>query len=98
MGTKVSYRSTRSGNEAGAEIMDPVEFFNEIFDAEGPEKYKILFDALPADKQAEFHAIFDGSVDFSESATGMMWLAEHDDEHEFLNAQMAKVKALIDSV
>ena len=93
---KVQYKQKRDGNEAGAEITDPKEFFKMMFEEEDQyAKTKAAFSQMPADKQAEFKAVF-GETDVLEShadANNWILLVEADDD-EF-QEPYEKIKAIM---
>ena len=70
---KVAYKAQRAGNNAGDEITDPKDFFEEVFHG-SPAEYKVFYDNLPGEKQQEFLAIFDG-LNVWAAGTGASWLA-----------------------
>ncbi len=70
MGTRVSYKPTRSGAGQGAEITNPTEYFSALFEDETFITYQEAFNALPADKQAEFLALFGGAVNMEDTSSG----------------------------
>ena len=78
MGTRVSLKPTRSSEQSGAEITDPAEFFAALFDDNSFTTYQTAFNALPADKQAEFLAVFNGEVDMSGPDSGRAWLGDNE--------------------
>ncbi len=84
MGTKVSYKSTRSGNEAGAEINDGNDFFQTLFDEVHFNEFQQSFQALSAAKQAQFLDVFDGAIDMDSNVTGNLWLTENDGDGQLL--------------
>ncbi len=98
MGVKVSYRATRGSHEVGAEISDPVEFFTEVFDDDAFEMYQTAFQGLPADKQQEFLAVFDGAVeDMDMNVPGNLWLDEAKSDVAALTEKMNKIKEIMAS-
>ena len=52
---------------------------SKLFD-ENYDQTKSMYDSLPAGKQAEFKAIFNGKDVMKDSQTAGMWLAEYEDE------------------
>ena len=62
MGCRIAYKASRGGDDAGAGITDPEKFFAALFDSVSFLEYQAAFNALPADKQAEFLAVFNGEV------------------------------------
>ncbi len=97
MGTKVSFKATRSSAEAASDITDPTEYFTALFDDDGFQAYQTAFNALPADKQSEFMALFGGEVDMSGPSSGQVWLGDNDGDIEALRTMMQKINALIDT-
>ena len=97
MGTKVSYKATRGGNEAGQPISDPSEFFATLFDDGCFPEYAEKFNALPADKKSEFLDLFDGQVQMDAATTGQLWLGDNDSDMGKLRELMDKINAIIDT-
>ena len=73
------YRQKRGSKPAGSKIDDPRDFMSKLFD-ENYDQTKSMYDSLPAGKQAEFKAIFNGKDVMKDSQTAGMWLAEYEDE------------------
>ena len=57
---KIVYKQCRGANQPGAEIKDPKDFMSSGLDTDFG-KLKEKYDSLPADKQAEIKAAFDGA-------------------------------------
>ena len=56
-----------------------------------------MFNALPADKQAAFKAVFDGTDVMGTSQNAGMWLAENEDDEDALAEAMNKIKSIMAS-
>ena len=67
---------------------------SKLFD-ENYDQTKSMYDSLPAGKQAEFKAIFNGKDVMKDSQTSGMWLAENEDEDEELEGAMQQILAIM---
>ena len=95
---KVVYRRTRAGTEAGAEITEPIDFFNEIFDENGFSFYQEHFEKLTSEQKARFLAVFDNQVDMKVSATGNFWLGNNEENEDFLKEKMNEINEILNDI
>ena len=95
---KVVYRRTRAGNEAGAEIKAPIDFFKEIFDENGFKFYQEHFEKLTSEQKARFLAVFDNQVDMNMCATGHIWLGDNETNVDFLKEKMNEINAILNDI
>ena len=79
----VKYKARRGANEAGSDVTDPIDFFENLLENQF-DSYKPMYDSLDDDKKSAFKAIFDDSDVMQNRSTFQMWLNECDNDSELL--------------